>query len=254
MEPFVINVDGRAEIPHPAERAVINVLVASAGTNKASVSDEVLTSARHLETLLRELSPQDKTPEAKEASPLAHWSKTSLSATSHVPYNAQKEIYEARQFNASISFDIRFKEFKALGGFGARLSALPHVEVPNIDWILTEATEKSYRSQLRKEAARDALQKARDYCEVMNCTNVRPVELEEGYNSPATFSSAPRRVRAVQAQEMPGRSRMMAQHAPGFAPDVGEDERDESPLEFRPEEVRMSMNVTVKFHAEYVAA
>ena len=218
MEPFVINVDGHAEIPHPAERAVINVLVASAGTNKASVSDEVLTTARHLETLLRELSPNEETPEAKAASPLAHWSKTSLSATSHVPYNHQKEIYEARQFNASISFDIRFKEFKALGSFGSRLSALSHVEVPNINWILTEATEKSYRSQLRKEAARDSLQKAREYCEVMNCTNVRPVELEEGYSSSGSHRSG-----ALASQQLGApvqARRMQAQHPAGLGANV----------------------------------
>ena len=78
MAPFIINVTGRAEIPHPAERALIHVSVASSGINKAAVSDEVLTTARHIEGLLRQLSPQEDTPEAKQAAALAHWSKTSV--------------------------------------------------------------------------------------------------------------------------------------------------------------------------------
>lgn len=246
-EPFTINVDGSAEIPHPAERALIDVVVSSSGTNKASVSDNVLTTAKHVEDLLRELSPKDDTAKGKQDSPLAHWSKTSLSATSHVPYHEPGNAPPPRQYDASIHFDIRFKEFKALGGFGARLSSLSHVEVRNIKWILTDETEKSYRSRMRKEAARDALQKAADYCEVLNCTNVRPVDLEEVRYSCGPSSHGRSTVRY--AQELgDSRPRAMAVQSP-YAPG-GDDQRDESPLEFKPEEVKMSMEIAVKFHAE----
>ena len=259
MAQFEINVGGRAEIPHSAERAVIMVNVSSSGTNKAAVSDEVLTTAKHLESLLRDLSPQDDTPEAKETAALAHWSKKSLSATSHVPYDKDGET-RPRRYNASINFDIRFKLFKALGDFGAKLSTLEHVEVNDIDWRLTVPTQKSYRSQLRKEAARDALQKATEYCEVMGCTNFRAVELQEGQSMTHAASSN----RSYQTQmtnpNYPNRQSMLMAgiSAPGFGSSnphglmsgSKRDERDESPLEFRPEEVRMSMDVTVKFHAE----
>lgn len=274
MSPFTINASGRAEIPHPAERALINVVVASSGENKASVSDEVITTAKHIESLLRDLSPTDDTPEAKKAAALAHWSKTSLSATSHVPWHNGKGTTPRRQYNARINFDIRFKDFKALGGFGSRLSALAHVEIPSIQWVLTAATEKSYRSRLRKEAARDALEKAHDYCEVLGCTNIRPVELEEGQG----FARAAAVSNSVFGAMQPQAS--MAQSAPcpsgglfgnsgggslfgnggGFglssnaghkmAPSGVTEQRDESELEFRPETVKMSMTVAVKFHAE----
>jgi hypothetical protein len=232
-------VNGRSEIPHPAERAVINVVVQSSGTNKATVSDEVLTTAKHLESMIRDIAPKDSSPEAKQASPLAHWAKKGFTATSHIPWYNHEKPAPPRQYDGSITFDIRFKEFKALGAFGEKLTALPHVEVKNVNWILTPATMKSFRTQLRQEAAQDALTKAQDYCAVLGCTNLRPVELSEGGGSVggggALFGMS-RNMQMVQMQQAPGMS--------------GQNSRDESPLEFRPEEVRMDMEVTVKFHAE----
>ena len=256
MAPFVIDVNGRAEIPHPAERALIHVQVGSSGANKAAVSEEVLTTARHIEDLLRELSPRDQTPEAKKEASLAHWSKSSLTSTSYVPYDYLRKTQRPREYSASVKFDIRFKEFKALGDFGGKLSALSHVEVTGIDWILTAQTEKSYRSLLRKEAARDALQKARDYCEVLGCSNIRPVGLEEGQGFTRAIASTMQNSNTMQ-QQAP--SYQQAQCAPGYGQmtpgnnSAGACARDESPLEFRAEEVRMALSVRIKFEAECVS-
>ena len=245
MAPFTIDVESSAEIPISAERALIHVCIASTGLNKAAVSDEVLTTTSHVENLLRDLSPIDETPEAKAAAPLAHWSKTSLSSTSWLPWSYTKKANMARQYNARITFDIRFKEFKALGDFGSKLSSLEHTEITNIDWILTAGTEKSLRSQLRKAAARGALQKAHDYCEVLGCTHVRAVKVEE--------TKACHRVGAAVVNHhmnQGGVSYQQMQVAPGHNPQGDADCRNESPLEFRPQEVRMSMSVSVRFHAE----
>lgn len=256
--PFILSTHGRAEIPHPAERAVIHVSVSSQGTNKAFVSDEVITTAQHIERLLRDLSPPDSnpTPEAKAAAPLAHWSKTGLSATSYVPHNYGVYTPQPRQYTARITFDIRFQKFRELGAFGTKLSALPHAEVSHIDWILTASTRKAYQSQLRKAATRHALEKARDYCDVLSCGNLRPVELSEGTMATAggggggLFGSSAFGRTAQQAQV----SYQQQQSAPGAMgrpqTDGANGTRDESPLEFTPKEVRMNMDVTVKFHAE----
>ena len=246
MEPFMVRVSGGAEIPHPAQRALIDVVVSSSGSVKAAVSDEVLTTARHVEALLGELSPTDDSPEAKQAAPLAHWSKTSLSATSYIPDYDPPATPPPRQYDASINFDIRFKEFKALGAFGAKLSALSHVEVQKIRWILTNATEKSFRSRLRKEAARDALTKAQDYCEVLGCAGLRPIELEEFSYYSGSISS--NRGNYARASQEPMQVAKRAAKAPAGQDE--RDERDESPLEFRPEEVKMTLGIQVKFHAE----
>jgi hypothetical protein len=241
MASFTIELEGQAEIPHHAERALIHVSASSTGLNKAAVSDEVLTTAKHIENLLRDLAPVDDTPAAKDAASLAHWSKTSLSSTSWLPWDHRANKHKAREYNACIKFDIRFKKFKELGEFGARLSALEHCEVTDIDWILTAATEKSYRAQLRRAAAHDAMQKAQDYCDVLGCTNVRPVKLEE--------TQGAHRISALDRRNM-GVSYQPMQVAPGYGPQSAVEQRNESTLEFRPQEVRMKMSVCVKFCAE----
>lgn len=274
ISPFEMTVSGKAEIPHPAERALINVTVSSEGTNKPSVSDEVITTAKHIETLLRELSPANDSPEAKAAAPLAHWDKTSLSSTSYVPtqYNSEKNIHESlpRRYRASVTFDIRFKEFKALGSFGTKISSMSHVEVGNIDWILTDITEKAYRSRLRREAAQDALEKVQDYCEVLGCQNIRATELQEitisshaiGRTSKMKTSNV-----AMQSMQMAPSNQMarqmcksafflafeqFADHSKARNENMGDDEiaRQSAELEFRPQEVRMTHEITIKFQAE----
>ncbi|KXT10574.1 hypothetical protein AC579_9174 [Pseudocercospora musae] len=218
---FSLKVEGNAEIPLPADRAIINVLVKSEGSNKAAVSDESLTAAKHIEKILREMS-------LSEACPLAHWSKTSLSATSYRPRNDEGEL-QHRQYKSSITFDIRFKEFKALGAFGTRISSVSNVEVKDIEWVLTEETQALHRSRLRKIAARDAMEIAKDYCDALGCGSPRPVNLEvDGYRSRGN------------------RYHMASQELGG-----GGDEEDSSVvIEFTPQEVKMGLVVEVTFHAE----
>nr|POF01246.1 hypothetical protein CFP56_21194 [Quercus suber] len=270
---FAMNVSGRAEIPHAAERARINVCVASSGPNKAAVSDEVMTTAKHIEALCRELSPLDESPDAKAAAALAHWSKTGLSATSHMPaYDSAADTpAPPRQYDIRIDFDIRFRDFGALGGFGSTLSTLPHVEVSSITWLLTPATERSYRAQLRKDAARDALQKAHDYCEVLGCGAPRPVELAEGgqsgfsafqnlnagglHHQHAAYGTA---MAAPAAASLFGSSSASSSRgfrarraAVGPASESRNAAQDESELAFEPQELKMTMDVSIKFVAEH---
>lgn len=249
---FELTVQGKAEIPHPAERAVINLSVASSGTNKAAVSDEVITTAKHVESLLRELSPKDDTAEAKEIAALAHWSKTSLSSTSHIPYDKDNNE-RPRRYNANITFDIRFKDFKALGSFGTQVASLAHVEVQDIDWTLAPNTLKSFHSQLRKDAAKDAIDKARDYCEAFGCKNLRPIELNEGtiYGSSRSGFRGGRQF-ASAAQGAPGMRMARAGTVLYASADVdGGTHVENQDLEFDPQEIKMGMDVTVKFHADH---
>ena len=238
--PFTLKVEGTAEIPLPAERAIINVTVSSEGLNKAAVSDEVITAARHVENLLRELSPKDDSAEAKVASPLAHWSKTSLSATSYMPsrHHSDDDDEEAkprvRHYKSSIKFDIRFKEFKALGSFGARISSVAHVEVQDIQWILTEETKALYRPRLRRLAAQDAMVRAQEYCDVLGCVNLRPVELDETGSSYRSSNA---------------RYHMASQELGGYDVEAEEDE-GEAVLEFTVQDVKMSMDMGLIFHAD----
>lgn len=262
--PFQLIVTGKAEIAHLAELAIINVSVSSSGINKASVSDKVITTAKHIESLLGPLSLQDDTAKAKTAAPIAHWSKTSLSSTSHGLYHHQDpDQPPIRQYNVAISFDISFRDFQALRSFGTKLSSISHVEVQNISWILTDATLKSFETELREKAAQDALEKACDYCNVLAYkANVQPVELQEGdarSTMSAGFGGGGRwagngifggggyhgesGVAAKYAQTATV-SRSMQQAKIGIG--NGEYARTEG-LRFDAQEVKMAMEVTVKF-------
>lgn len=266
--PFQLIVTGKAEVAHLAELAIINVSVSSSGINEASVSDKVITTAKHIESLLGPLSPQDDTAKAKKAAPIAHWSKTSLSSTSHGLYHHQDpDQPPIRQYNVAIGFNIHFWDFQALSSFGTKLSSISHVEVQNISWILTDATLKSFKTELLIQAAQDALQKAWDYRDVLACNaNVRPVELQEGdarSTMSAGFGGGGRGagngifggggyhgesgVAAKYAQTAKV-SRSMQQAKIGIG--NGEYARTEG-LRFDPQKVKMAMEVTVKFEADY---
>lgn len=266
--PFQLIVIGKAEISHPAELAIINVSVSSSGIDEASVSDKVITTAKHIESLLGALSPQDDTAKAIIAAPIAHWSKTSLSSTSHGLYHHQDpDQPPIRQYNVAISFDISFRDFQALRSFGIKLSSISHVEVQNISWILTDATMKSFKTELRIQAAQDAMQKAWDYRDVLACNaNVRPVELQEGdarSTMSAGFGGGGKGAEngifcgggcygesgvAAQYAQTATVSRSIQQARRGG--EDGEDARTEG-LMFDAQEVKWAMEVTVKFQADY---
>lgn len=266
--PFQLIVTGKAEVAHLAELAIINVSVSSSGINEASVSDKVITTAKHIESLLGPLSPQDDTAKAKKAAPIAHWSKTSLSSTSHGLYHHQDpDQPPIRQYNVAISFNIHFWDFQALSSFGTKLSSISHVEVQNISWILTDATLKSFKTELLIQAAQDALQKAWDYRDVLACNaNVRPVELQEGdarSTMSAGFGGGGKGAEngifcgggcygesgvAAQYAQTATVSRSIQQARRGG--EDGEDARTEG-LMFDAQEVKMAMEVTVKFQADY---
>lgn len=204
----------------------------------------------------------------KKAAPIAHWSKTSLSSTSHGLYHHQDpDQPPIRQYNVAISFDISFRDFQALRSFGTKLSSISHVEVQNISWILTDATLKSFETELREKAAQDALEKACDYCNVLAYkANVQPVELQEG-DARSTMSAGfvgggrgagngifggggyhgESGVAAKYAQTATvSRSMQQAKIEIGN----GEYARTEG-LRFDAQEVKMAMEVTVKFEADY---
>lgn len=137
------------------------------------------------------------------------------------------------------------------------------MEVRNIDWILTVTTEKFFKAELCKQAAKDAMRKARDYCDVLGCTNVRPVELREGdaraamhtgggglFGGGRNRDSGGGGAAAGMFAQTPGHTLQQARMA--NVPSGGH-VRDED-LGFDAQEVKMAVEVTVKFQADHVGA
>lgn len=256
--PFELKIAGQAVITLPAERAIIHVAASSTGTNKVAVIDEVVTAAKHIENLLREIGPKDDSAAAKAASPLAHWNKDSLSSKTWTPRDDKNnEVAGApEKHSATVTFDVRFKEFKALGSFGTRIGALPHVTIRDIDWILTTATEDSYRPQLRREAAENAVRVARHYCEILECTNLRPVELNvstvqysKGYILLTLLFLCFQEINEYSAATRSYHRQHIATQSARAYGDPGKPERPDE-LEFKPQEVKMKKDIKITFQAE----
>lgn len=83
---FEISLEGDATILLPAERAVLKIEVLDTDQNKQRASDNVVSSAKVVEELLRKLSPQSSSSESKLKAAVDHWSRTSISESSHVGY------------------------------------------------------------------------------------------------------------------------------------------------------------------------
>lgn len=221
---FHMSVDGRAVIYHPAERATMNVTVESRATEKVTASDDALAASKAMEEMLRELSPQDESPGARAAAPLQQWTKTAISSTSVMD--------RAPQFQAEIKFNIKFQDLTAIRPFATKLYHLPCVVIRSFEWSLTDATTASYQSRLRREAALDAMAKAKDYCETLGCATPRPTQLQEKlfYNG---------------IGQGYGTTGIEYDRAENFYGGSGRYER----LDFMPQDVQLIREVTVKFDA-----
>lgn len=89
---FEITLCGDASVLLPAERAVLSVEVSSTERNKQTASHSVVSTAKSVESLLRKLGPKDSSAEATLNASVDHWSRTSMSETSQVPYGKPVQV------------------------------------------------------------------------------------------------------------------------------------------------------------------
>ena len=176
---LTLHISGNAEKEHPAERCLLAIMVRTKGPKKAVLAEEANAAAMTLERLLRQLSAQDKSPESFAAAAIAHWARTSFSTRDDISHDFRSSSMKTMQYETSITFDVRFKDFSTLGYFNKTISALPLVEVRGVAWDWTPATTKSINSTLRKEAAQDALSKATEFCQALGCSRLRPTSLHD---------------------------------------------------------------------------
>lgn len=259
-EPFKMSVSGQGVIPRLAERATLTVQIQAEKFEKDVLIREVTAIAKDIRTLLEAMSPPrdqqnlskntERQSDANSSAAVAHWNMTAL-RTTQVPTrdrygNAKPD--KPSTCSATVDFTIRFRDFAALGPFATRLAAFQHVRINSVAWTLTDSTQDFFHSELRRLAAVDALQKARDYAEALGLRNVRPVELVEG------GITVPGSYQHFSAGNV-GYTRKRKAAAPGANTGSGESDELEidglnSDLVFQPEEIKMSTNVTCKFEAD----
>ncbi|KAJ4348635.1 uncharacterized protein N0V89_010013 [Didymosphaeria variabile] len=69
-------------------------------------------------------------------------------------------------FTAFADLSIEFRDFALLARLATQIGSMENVKIKSLEWILTPSTRATVEAQARKEAARHAIRKARDYAEV----------------------------------------------------------------------------------------
>jgi uncharacterized protein YggE len=233
---FTIDVKGEVEILLPAERAILSVQVNSQSQNKKQTTDATVSSARKVETFLRETTA----PKNGQKSPVDHWSRTSLSEYTHTPYDSERKVYLPREYQATVEFHIRLQTFSLLGKMIHDLVAIDYVRSNGVEWVLTNDTMESQKSKLRTMAAKEAFARAQDYAKAVGYEKVTPLEIKE--NQAYTRSSNAKSGR-IPSDGIETQSKNMADA------EEWEDLAEEA-FQYTPEEVKMTQSVSAKFRAE----
>ncbi|KAJ5970612.1 uncharacterized protein N7479_000530 [Penicillium vulpinum] len=184
MEALKIKVCGESSITRLAEEGALRLTVESEGSDLDSVSKEVISRSNELSELFKALSPKTNTGTATANAAVTKFASTFLRTRNYTPYDKDNKLLP-KVYQASMSLSIVFRDITKLSQVVGQLVAYSNVEISSIDWSLSEATQKTLRSQMRREAIRDAVTKANDYAEEVG-RQVYPVEIVDGGQSAVT--------------------------------------------------------------------
>lgn len=159
--------------------------------------------------------------------PLTHFSMSAFQTNSCLPRDKDGKELE-REYTASTAFTAIFRDFKKLGEVTSLLYRTPHVEIKKTEWRLTDATIRGLGSESRKAAVRDAMQKAKDFAEVLERVPV-----------------------AIEVNDYGGQSYAVAsQELGGYAPAPAASKQQIDGLTLEPEQVELTARISVKFQAD----
>lgn len=226
MTPLVIHVIGQSSISRVAERAKLSISVSSTEKTQALVSEQVTSTSNELREIFENLAPKNAEGLATDDAPVTQFSMGAFSTSSCVPRDKQGNELD-REYTASSKFTAIFRDFSKLGEITSALFRMPHVEVDNTQWHLTQATMESLGSQSRKAAMQDAIQKAKDYADVVGKSPVAVEIKDDGSQSYGRTKQTARRARSDTS---------------GFQAIAG-------PLTIEPEDVELRASIEVKFEA-----
>ena len=228
MAPLEIHLSGESIISRHAERAVLSVEVSSEGISRETVSHDVTSTSNELIKMFKEIAPKSEDGKARPDAPVTIFSMTSSQTSTWVPTTSRngETVQLPREFRASTSFTVIFRDFKKLGEVTGTLFKMPHTTIESTKYILTDQTKKDLRSESRKAALHDAIQKAQDYAEVLGKSAVVVEIKDQGYSSGGRTMQTARRASYSQS----------ASFVDG--------------LSVEPEDVELKSSVNVKFTAE----
>lgn len=169
----VFSVQGHATRHQPAERGTIRLIVQFSGENRASVlARAAQVHADVVERAKAEVASGAATwwgSQAVVASAYDEWVKPSPNVDS----------VKVRRFRAGADVQVKFVDFSALAAWSAQVASIEGVAVNGITWALTEARRDAVLRDVRAEAARDSVERARAYANALGYDDVRLLALFE---------------------------------------------------------------------------
>ncbi|CAM1511920.1 Fc.00g094330.m01.CDS01 [Cosmosporella sp. VM-42] len=200
MAPVKAIIGGTGNVKRQPELGVVVIRIQSTGPDQASVSAEVRDTVQDVQAKLRPLAA----PQHGEASTAAitSWSSGSISTRSYYinvgvatglfgSTTADPHQQKTKTFEASVIISATFQDFDKLSEFTMAMALVPLASVHGVNWILTDETKESLRSEAIKQSYNDALVKAKAFAEAMDRKSVKPVEINETRDrAPGLFGAA----------------------------------------------------------------
>ncbi|KAF2825400.1 hypothetical protein CC86DRAFT_42922 [Ophiobolus disseminans] len=170
-----INVTGTGSATRRAERATLVLQVHSRTCPTSDDASAALTTfINKLTESIGPYCPDDAgTGRIKGDAAISHYSIDIRDTNNHRERQSEPSSFMiskastyATSYSGRADLDIDFADFKLLNTLATQFSTTENVSIQRVIWHLTEATLASVESLARKEAAKNALQRARDYAEV----------------------------------------------------------------------------------------
>lgn len=177
MARLEINVTGTGSATRLAERGTLVLQLQSRSLPTKEEAAAALTTYTNklIDTIAPYCSHDEATGRTKNDAAISHYfvdvrdttnqrEKQSDSGSSFIMSSTKATYITAHSARADMYID--FADFNALNSLVTQFSAMENVKIQRVTWHLTEATLTAMESSARKAAAKDSLQRARDYAEV----------------------------------------------------------------------------------------
>ncbi|TCJ30927.1 SIMPL domain-containing protein [Nocardioides jejuensis] len=219
MAQVVFTVSGTHVLMLPPERALLHVSIAHEGSAPDRVYADTAHTHRRISALLADLHDPDN-------GPVRGWNSGQIRTWSHRPWSQ-----DGRQLpvvhDAAVDVRARFSDFGRLSEVVGAINGWSGVSIDQIEWKVTEATRSASLRDARAAAVHDAQVKAAEYAAALGLAAVRPIEIADAGM-----------LQGVAVRDLG----MRAMHAEVAA--------DGPSVEFRPDDIEISVGVDARFVAD----